>query len=164
MVEFPFKPDFDVLERCLYLVFCISLEVEEDEEKTHETTGIGVIEAVPSHWSSCPMYLLCISLSMVEIFLFLQILLYSASSTSWFSLIMEIPEGSNMERSRDVGDAGRCSKQSNKRSYGAKKKRFAGKPKQKRWNFPHEGRHLMWKGIDFILDDMVASFSCSRMF
>ena len=36
-----------------------------------------------------------------------------------------------MEISKNVGDAGRCSKQSNKRSYGAKKKRFAGsKPKQ----------------------------------
>ena len=28
--------------RRLYFVFCISLEVEEDKEKTHETTGIGV--------------------------------------------------------------------------------------------------------------------------
>ena len=39
---------------------------------------------------------------------------------------METPEGSKMKRSRDVGDAGRCSKQSSKRSYGPKKKRFAG--------------------------------------
>ena len=39
---------------------------------------------------------------------------------------MEIPEERNMERSRDVGDAGRCLKQSSKRSYDAKKKRFAG--------------------------------------
>ena len=30
----------------LYFVFCISLEIE-DEEKTGETTGIGVIEVVP---------------------------------------------------------------------------------------------------------------------
>ena len=47
-------------------VFCISLEVEEDEEKTHETTGIGVIEGSTFvlHWSSCPMYVLCISLYM----------------------------------------------------------------------------------------------------
>ena len=30
----------------LYFVFCISLEVEKDEEKTHETTGIGAIEVV----------------------------------------------------------------------------------------------------------------------
>ena len=60
------------------------------------------------------------------IFIATKILLYSASSTSWFSLIMEIPEERNMERSRDVGDAGRYLKQSSKRSYGAKKKRFAG--------------------------------------
>ena len=40
-----------------------------------------------------------------------NILLYSASSTSWFSLIMETPKERNMERSRDVGDAGRCLKQ-----------------------------------------------------
>ena len=33
--------------RRLYFVFCLSLEIEEDEEKTHETTGIGVIEVVP---------------------------------------------------------------------------------------------------------------------
>ena len=39
-----------------------------------------------------------------------NILLYSASSTSWFSLIMEIPKERNMERSKDVGDAGRCLK------------------------------------------------------
>ena len=32
--------------RRLYFVFCISLQVE-DKEKTHETTGIGVIEGVP---------------------------------------------------------------------------------------------------------------------
>ena len=57
---------------------------------------------------------------------------YSASSTSWFSSIMEILEERNMERSRDVGDAGRSLKQSSKRSYGAKKKRFAGKPKENR--------------------------------
>ena len=74
---------------------------------------------------------------------------------------MEIPEERNMERSRDVGDAGRCLKQSGKRSYSAKKKRFAGKPKQNRWSFTQEetpvsvkkrvkkGRHLLWKGIDF---------------
>ena len=31
-----------------------------------------------------------------------------------------------MKRSRDVGDVGRCSRQSSKRSYGPKKKRFAG--------------------------------------
>ena len=71
---------------------------------------------------------------------------------------MEIPIERNMERSRDVGDAGRCLKQSSKRSYGAKKKRFAGKPKQNRWSFNQEGtpvseskdgRHLMCKGIDF---------------
>ena len=70
---------------------------------------------------------------------------------------MEIPKERNMERSRDVGDAGRCLKQPSK-SYGAKKKRFAGKPKQNRWSFTQEGtpvseskegRHLMWKGIDF---------------
>ena len=39
---------------------------------------------------------------------------------------MEIPEERNMERSRDEGDAGKCLKQSSKRSYAAKKKRFAG--------------------------------------
>ena len=91
------------------------------------------------------------------IFIAIKILLYSASSTSWFSLIMEIPKERNMERSRDVGDAGRCLKQPSKRSYGAKKKRFAGKPKQNKWSFiqegtpvseSKEGRHLMWKGID----------------
>ena len=60
------------------------------------------------------------------IFIATKILLYSASSTSWFSLIMEITKERNMERSRDVGDAGRCLKQPSKRSYGAKKKRFAG--------------------------------------
>ena len=83
-----------------------------------------------------------------------KILLYSALSTSWFSLIMEIPK----ERSRDVGDAGRCLRQPSKWSYGAKKKRFAGKPKHNRWSFTQEGtpaseskegRHLMWKGIAF---------------
>ena len=31
-----------------------------------------------------------------------------------------------MKRSKDVRDAGRCSEQSSKRSYGLKKKRFAG--------------------------------------
>ena len=36
------------------------------------------------------------------IFIATKILLYPASSTSWFSLIMEIPEERNMERSRDV--------------------------------------------------------------
>ena len=50
---------------------------------------------------------------------------------SIISVIMEIPEGSNMDRSRDVGDAGRCSKQSSKRE------RFAGsKPTQKMRKFP----------------------------
>ena len=92
------------------------------------------------------------------IFIATNILLYSASSTSWFSLIVEIHKESNMERSRDVGDAGRRLKQPSKRSYGAKKKRFAGKPKQNRWSFTQEGtpvseskegRHLMWKGIAF---------------
>ena len=63
------------------------------------------------------------------IFIATKILIYSASSTS-FSLIMEIRKGRNMERSRDVGDAGGYSKQSSKRSYGTKKKRFAGKPKE----------------------------------
>ena len=77
--------------RRLYFVFCISLEVEEDEEKTHETTGIGVIEGA--------------------VVIVTNILLYSASSTLWFSLIIEIPKERNMERSRDVGDAGRCLKQ-----------------------------------------------------
>ena len=124
--------------RRLYFVFCISLEVEEDEEKTHETTGIGVIEGA--------------------IVIVTNILLYSASSTLWFSLIMEIPKERNMERSRDVGDAGRCLKQPSKRGYGAKKNRFAGKPKQNRWSFTQEGtpvseskegRHLMWKGRAF---------------
>ena len=59
---------------------------------------------------------------MVELFLLLHTscYTYSASSTSWFSLIMEIPEGSNMDRSWDIGDTGRCSKQSSKRCYGAK--------------------------------------------
>ena len=49
--------------RRLYFVFCISLvEVEEDEEKTHETTGIGVIEVVPLFYRlSCPIYVLHIS-------------------------------------------------------------------------------------------------------
>ena len=58
------------------------------------------------------MYVLFISLFKVggTIFIATKILLYSASSTPWFSLIMEIPERKNMERSRDVGDAGRCSK------------------------------------------------------
>ena len=124
--------------RRLYFVFGISLEVEEGEEKTHETTGIGVIEGA--------------------IVIVTNILLYSASSTLWFSLIMEIPKERNMERSRDVGDAGRCLKQPSKRSYGAKKNRFAGKPKQNRWSFTQEGtpvseskegRRLMWKGIAF---------------
>ena len=41
--------------------------------------------------------------------------------TSWFSLIMEIPKERNMERSRDVGGAGRCLKQPSKRSYGTKR-------------------------------------------
>ena len=78
------------------------------------------------------MYVLCISLFMVELYLLLQKSCYiQQSSTSWFSLIMEIPEERNMERSKDVGDAGRCLKQSSKRSYGAKKKRFAGKTKAK---------------------------------
>ena len=162
MVEFPFKPDFDVVGRRLYFVFCISLEVEEDEEKTHETTGIGVIEEVPLFYTApralcnvCTMYKFVYG---GAIFIATKILRYSASSTTWFSLIMEIPEGRNMERNRDVGDAGRCLKQSSKRSYGAKKKRFAGKSKQNRWSFTKEGtpvskskeeRHLMWKGIDF---------------
>ena len=92
------------------------------------------------------------------IFIATKILLYSASSTSWFSLIMEIPKERNMERSRDVGDTGRCLKHPSKRSYGAKEKRFAGKPKKNRWSFAQEGtpvseskegRHLMWKGIAF---------------
>ena len=86
-------------------------------------------------------------------FIATKILLCSASSTSWFSLIMEIHKERNMERSRDVDDAGRCLKQPSKRSYGAKKKRFAGKPKQNRWSFTQEGtpvseskeeRHIMW--------------------
>ena len=81
-----------------------------------------------------------------------------------------------MERSRDVGDAGRCLKPSCKRSYGAKKKRFAGKPKQNRWSITQEGtpvseskegRHLV-EGNRLpnvnILEDMGASLSCSRMF
>ena len=38
--------------RRLYFVFCISLEVEEDEEKTHETTGIGVVEVVPLFYTA----------------------------------------------------------------------------------------------------------------
>ena len=44
--------------RRLYFVF----EVEEDEEKTHETTGIGVIEGVPMFYTApralcvCTMY------------------------------------------------------------------------------------------------------------
>ena len=71
------------------------------------------------------LYILCISLVIEAIFIATKILLYSAS-TSWSSLIMETPEGSKMKRSRDVGDAGRCSKQSSKRRYGPKKKRFAG--------------------------------------
>ena len=33
--------------KLLYLVFCITLEVEEDEEKTCESSGIGVTEVVP---------------------------------------------------------------------------------------------------------------------
>ena len=41
-----------MVERRLYLVFCISLEVEEDEEKTHEITGIGVIEVVPMFYTA----------------------------------------------------------------------------------------------------------------
>ena len=45
-----------------------------------------------------------------SIFIATKILLYSASPTS-FSLIMESPEGRYMEGSRDVGDAGRCLKQ-----------------------------------------------------
>ena len=87
-----------------------------------------------------------------------------------------------MERSRDVGDAGRCSKQSSNRSYGAKKKRFAGsKPKQKRGNLPQEGTPVSVKKrrvkrrktsnvegyrlMDVkILEDRVALLSCSRMF
>ena len=32
--------------RRLYFVFCIRLEVEDDEEKIHEKPGIGVIEVV----------------------------------------------------------------------------------------------------------------------
>ena len=41
-----------MMGRRLYFVFCISLEVEEDEEKTHETTGIGVIEGVPMFYTA----------------------------------------------------------------------------------------------------------------
>ena len=87
------------------MYFASVLEVEEDEEKTHETTGIGAIEGA--------------------IVIVTNILLYSASSTLGFLLIMEIPKERNMERSRDVGDAGRCLKQPSKRGYGAKKNRFA---------------------------------------
>ena len=84
-----------------------------------------------------------------------------------------------MERSRDVGDAGSCSKQSSKRSYGAKKKRFAGKGKQERWSFPQEGtpvsvkkkeskegRHLDVEGYRLlnvnIFEDMVVSLYLGR--
>ena len=84
---------------------------------------------------------------------------------------MEIPEGSKMERSRDVGGAGGCSKQSSKRSYDTKKKRFAGsKPKQKIWSFPkNELRKTSNVGgyrlLDVnILEDMEASLSCSGIF
>ena len=109
------------------------------------------------------------------IFIATKILLYSASSTSCFSLIMEIPKERDMERSRDVGDAGRCLKQPSKRIYGAKKKRFAGKPKQNRWSFTQEatpvsvskeGRHVEgYRLLNVnILKDMAASLSCSRMF
>ena len=109
-------------------------------------------------------------------FIATKILLYSASSTLWFSLIIEIPEERNMERSRDVGGAGRCLKQSSKSSYGAKKKRFAdnqskldgASPKkellsqcQKRKTSNLEGYRLLNVNI---LEDMVASSSCSRMF
>ena len=76
------------------------------------------------------------------IFIATKILLYlfSIINVVMFFDYGDIPEGSNMERSRDVGDAGRCSKQASKRSYGTKKKRFAGsKPKQNRWIFPQEG-------------------------
>ena len=145
----------------MYFVLCISLEVEEDEETTHVTTGICVIEVVPL-FHTCPraLYILILgtSLFMVELFLLLpNPAIFSIINLVF--LIMEIPEGRNMERS--IVDAGRCSKMSSKRSYGAKKKRFAGEPKLKRWSFSQEGspvsvkrieskegRHLMWKGID----------------
>ena len=119
---------------------------------------------------------MCKSVYGGAILLLQKILLYSASSTSWFSLIMEIPKERNMERNRDVGDAGRCLKQHSKRSYGAKKKRSAGKPKQNRWSFTQEGilvsesrrKTSNVEGYSLlnvnILKDMVASLSCSRMF
>ena len=107
------------------------------------------------------------------IFIATKILLYSASSTSWFSMIMEIPEERKLERSRDVGDAGRCVKQSSKRSYGAKMKRCAGKPKQNRWSFTQEGTPAKrrktsnvegYRLLNVNILGMVASLSCSRMF
>ena len=84
---------------------------------------------------------------------------------------MEIPEERNMEKSRDVGDAGRCLKQSSKRSYGAKKKRFAGKPKQNRWNFTQEGtpvseskegRHL--SVVRYVMKLGPVRFACLKRF
>ena len=63
--------------RCLYFVFCISLDVEEDGEKTHETTGIGVIEVVPLFYTGpralyIYLYILYISLFMMDLFILLQ--------------------------------------------------------------------------------------------
>ena len=73
---------------------------------------------------------------------------------------METPEGSKMKRSRDVGDAGRCSKQSSKRSYGPKKKRFAGNRYTKAKK-DLEGYRLLDINL---LESMVASLSCPELY
>ena len=103
----------------MYLVFCITLELEEDKEKTYETTRIRVICVVPLFYTGPPaLYTLYKSLYSGAIFIVTKILLYHTNLVLFF--IMETPEGINIKRSRGVGDAGRCSKQS------SKKKRFAG--------------------------------------
>ena len=60
--------------------------------------------------------------------------------------------GSNMKRSRDVGDAGRCSKQSGKRKrcvgINCSKQKNGARRRLKNKE-SNEGRYLMWKGIDF---------------
>ena len=94
---------------------------------------------------------------------------------------METPEGSNRKRSRDVGDPGRCSKQSSKRAYDSKKKRiFAGnrytkikkdggtpvsvikiKRVKKRKTFNVEG----YRFVDIqILEDMVSTLCCPECY
>ena len=96
---------------------------------------------------------------------------------------METPEGSNLSRSRDVGDAGRCSKQSSKRRYTKRKRIFYGnrhtksaesstskktpvsvqkiKTVKRRKICKNEGFRLVDIGI---LEDMVSSLACPECF